>query len=178
VARSSEQRMRFEVFGMLFGVGISAIDAAVLSVHRNGSGPASPGTTRETAAPLLPRKSGQKRRRANRSRRRVLIRIAPARRVTSRPAAKAMSRQRARPAAPTDWWAEKTRQMGQVLEKHGTDVPENPAPATSPRPALEHTKPVASQRSAAAADRPNTKLGRPYAGGGSSGHNGFWAWSR
>jgi hypothetical protein len=58
------------------------------------------------------------------------------------------------------------------------NVPETPAPATSPRLALEHTKHVASQRSAAAADRPNTKLGRPYAGDGSSGHNGFWAWSR
>ena len=60
-----------------------------------------------------------------------------------------------------------------------TNVPETPAPATSPRPpALKHTKPVASQRSAAAAERPNTKLGRPHAGDGSSGHNGFWAWSR
>jgi Protein of unknown function (DUF2934) len=43
-----ELRMRF--FGMLFGVGIAAVSAAVLSAHRNGSAPASPGTIRETAS--------------------------------------------------------------------------------------------------------------------------------
>src|SRR5207247_9620293 len=40
-----------------------------------------------------------------------------------------------------------------------TNVPETPAPATSPRPALEHTEPVARQRSRAAANRPNAHLG-------------------
>ena len=41
--------------------------------------------------------------------------------TASRPTAKAMSRQRVRPAAPLVevWWAEETHQMGQVLKERG-----------------------------------------------------------
>jgi hypothetical protein len=51
-----ELRIRF--CGMLFGVGIAAVGAAVLSAHRNGSAPASPGTIHETAAPASALKVG------------------------------------------------------------------------------------------------------------------------
>jgi hypothetical protein len=174
------RELRIKFFGMLFGVGIAAVGAAVLSVHRNGSGPASPGTTRETAAPASAPKVGAE--------------------VTASKPVEATSVDTDRASTASDVTSGGKSDVATTCEASGadcdvlvgredapngtgageawTDVPENPAPATSPRPALEHTKPVASQRSAAAADRPNTKLGRPYAGDGSSGHNGFWAWSR
>jgi hypothetical protein len=172
-----ELRMRF--CGMLFGVGIAAVGAAVLSAHRNGSAPASPGTIHETAAPASAPKVGAE--------------------LTASERVEATSVDTDRASTATDVTSGGKSDVATTCEASGadcevlvgrgdapngtgageawTDVPENPAPATSPRPALEPTKPVASQRSAAA-NRPNTKLGRPYAGGGSSGHNGFWAWSR
>jgi hypothetical protein len=171
---------------MLFGVGIAALGAAAFSLgaHHNGSAPASPGPTRETAAPASAPNVGAE--------------------VTASKRVEATSVDTDRASTASDVTSGGKSNVATTCEASGaacgndasfpgkpgdapngtgaggvwTDVAEIPAPATSPRPALEHTKPVASQRSAAAADRPDTKLGRPYARDGSSGHNGFWAWSR
>ena len=171
-----ELRMRF--CGMLFGVGIAAVGAAVLSAHRNGSAPASPGTIHETAAPASAPKVGAE--------------------LTASERVEATSVDTDRASTATDVTYGGKSNVATKCEASGaacgvlvgradapnetgaggawTNVPETPAPATSPLPALEHN--VASQRSAAAARRPNTKLGRMHASDGSSGHNGFWAWSR
>ena len=166
-----ELRMRF--CGMLFGVGIAAVGAAVLSAHRNGSAPASPGTIRETTS--VPKVGAEERVEAtsvdtDRSSTATDVSYGGTSNVatTCEASGAACGVSVGRADAPNETGAEGA----------WTNVPETPAPATSPRPALEHTKPVALQRSAAAADRPNTRLGRPHAGDGSSGHNGFWAWSR
>ncbi len=186
------RELRIKFFAMLFGVGIAAVGAAAFSLgaHHNGSAPASPGPTRETAAPASAPKVGAE--------------------VTASKWVEATSVDTDRGSTASDVTSGGKSNVATTCEASGaacgndasfrgksgdapngagagvvwTDVPETPAPATSPRPALEHTKPVASQRSAAAAERPDTKLGsptklgRPYAGDGSSGHNGFWAWSR
>jgi Protein of unknown function (DUF2934) len=169
------RELRIKFFGMLFGVGIAAAGAVAFSLgaHHNASAPASPGT-RESAAPASAPKVG-------------------AEVTASNPVeATSVDTDRASTSDVTSGDAITCEASGAacgVLVGRGdapngtvggawTNVPETPAPATSPRPVLEHAKPVASQRSATAADRPNTKLGRPYAGDGSSGHNGFWAWSR
>jgi hypothetical protein len=63
LTRSGPRTAADQVFsGMLFGVGIAAVGAAAFSLgaHHNGSAPASPGPTRETAAPASARKSGQR----------------------------------------------------------------------------------------------------------------------
>jgi Protein of unknown function (DUF2934) len=173
-----ELRMRF--CGMLFGVGLAAVGAAVLSAHRNASAPASPGTIRETAALASAPKVGAE--------------------VTASERVEATSVDTDRASTASDVTSEGKSNVVTTCEASGaacgvlvgradasnetgaggawTNVPETLARATSPLPALEHTKPVALQRRAAAADRPNTKLGRPHVGDGSSGHNGFWAWSR
>src|SRR5438034_3073340 len=44
------RELRIKFFGMLFGVGIAAVAAFSLGAHLNGSAPASPGPTHETAA--------------------------------------------------------------------------------------------------------------------------------
>ena len=174
-----QRELRIKFFGMLFGVGIAAAAAFSLGAHHNGSAPASPGPIRETAAPASAPTVG-------------------AEMTAARVEATAVDTDRASTAS--DVASDSTSNVATTCEASGavcgvlagrgdapngtgaegawTNVPETPAPATSPRPpAPGHTKPVASQRSAAAADRPNTKLGRA-AGDGSSGHNGFWAWSR
>lgn len=172
-----ELRMRF--FGMLFGVGIAAVGAAVLNAHRNGSGPASPGTIRETAAPASAPKLGAE---GTASKRIEATSVDTDRSSTATDVTYGGKSNVATMCEATD--AACGVSMGRADAPNETsagggwtNVPETPEPATSPRPALEHTKPVA-QRSAAAADRPNTKLGRPHTGDASSGHNGFWAWSR
>jgi Protein of unknown function (DUF2934) len=166
--------LRIKSFGMLFGVGIAAVGAAAFSLgaHHNGSAPASPGPTRETAAPASAPK--------------VEAEVTASKRVE----ATGVDMDR---ASTSDVTSGDKSNVATTCEASGddcgvlvgrgdaptgtgagtawTNVPETPVPATSPRPALEHTKPVASQRSAATADR-------PIAGNGSSGHNGFWAWSR
>jgi hypothetical protein len=176
------RELRIKFFGMLFGVGIAAVGGAAFSLgaHHNGSAPASPGPARETAASASAPTFGAE--------------------VTASKRVDATSVDTDRASTASDVTSGGKSNVATTCEASGaacgvlvgrgdapngtgaggawTNVPETPAPATSPRPALEHTKPVASQRSAAAADRPNTKLGRPYAGDGSSGHNGFWAWSR
>jgi hypothetical protein len=158
----------------------SSAAAFSLGAQHNGSAPASPGPARETAAPASAPTFGAE--------------------VTASKRVEATSVDTDRASTASDVTSGGKSNVATTCEASGaacgvlvgrgdapnetgaggawTNVPETPAPATSPRPALEHTKPVASQRSAAAADRPNTKLGRPYAGDGSSGHNGFWAWSR
>jgi Protein of unknown function (DUF2934) len=172
-----ELRMRF--CGMLVGVGIAAVGAAVLSAHRNASAPAWPGKIGETAtlasAPKL------------------------AAEVTASDRVEATSVDTDRPPTATDVTSEGKSNVATTCEPSGatcgvlvghadvpnetgagaawTNVPETAPAAPSPRPPLEHTKPVAAQRSAAAADRPNTKLGR-HGRNDLSGHNGFWAWSR
>jgi hypothetical protein len=176
------RELRIKFFGMLFGVGIAALGAAAFSLgaHHNASALASLGPTRETAAPASAPEVGAE--------------------VTASKRVEATSVDTDRASTASDVTSGGKSNVATTCEASGaacdvlvgrgdapngtgaggawTNVPETPAPATSPRPALEHTKPVASQRSAAAADRPNTKLGRPYAGDGSSGLNGFWAWSR
>src|SRR5437773_4942184 len=54
------RELRIKFFGMLFGVGIAAVGAAAFSLgaHHDGSAPASPGPTRETAAPASAPKVG------------------------------------------------------------------------------------------------------------------------
>jgi hypothetical protein len=175
------RELRIKFFGMLFGVAIAAAGAVAFSLgaHHNGSAPASPGT-RETAAPASAPTVGAE--------------------VTASNPVEATSVDTDRASTASDVTSGGKSNIATTCEASGAacgvlvgrgdapnetgaggawiNVPETPAPATSPRPALEHTKPVASQRSATAVDRPNTKLGRPYAGDGSSGHNGFWAWSR
>jgi hypothetical protein len=157
------RELRIKFFGMLFGVGIAAVGAAAFSLgaHDNGSAPASPGATRETAAPASAPKVGAE--------------------VTASKRVEATSVDTDRASTASDVTSDSKSNVATTCDTCGgawTNVPETPAPSTSPRPpAPGHTKPVASQRSAAAADRPNTKLGRA-AGDGSSGHNGFWAWSR
>ena len=168
-----ELRMRF--CGMLFGVGIAAVGAAVLSAHRNGSAPATPGTIHETAAPASAPKVGAE-----------LTASEPvqATSVDTDPASTATDVTyggKSNVATTCEAGAACGVLVGQgdaPNEGGGawTNVPETTA--TSDLPALEHTKPVASQRSAAAADRRNTKLGPPHVRAGSSGHNGFWDWSR
>jgi Protein of unknown function (DUF2934) len=176
------RELRIKFFGMLFGVGIAAVSAAAFSLgaHHNGSAPASQGPIRETAAPASAPQVGTE--------------------VTASKWVEATSVDTDRASTASNVASDGKSNVATTCEYSGaacevlvgrgdapnetgaggawTNVPEPAAPSTSPRPALEHTKPVASQRSAAAADRPNTKLGRPYARDGSSGHNGFWAWSR
>jgi hypothetical protein len=176
------RELRIKFFGMLFGVGIAAAGAVAFSLgaYHNGSAPASPGPIRETAAPASAPKVGAE--------------------VTASNPVEATSVDTDRASTAIDVTSGRKSNVATTCEAGGaacevlmdrgdapngtgaggawTNVPETAAPATSARPALEHTKPVASQRSAVASDRPNTKLGRPYAGDGSSGHNGFWAWSR
>jgi hypothetical protein len=173
-----QRELRIKFFGMLFGVSIAAAAAFSLGAHYNGSAPASPGPIRETAAPASAPTVG-------------------AEVTAARVEATGVDTDRASTAS--DVTSDSKSNVATTCDTSGaacgvlvgrgdapngtggggawTNVPETPAPATSPRPpAPGHTKPVASQRSAAA-DRPNTKLGRPD-GDGSSGHNGFWAWSR
>jgi hypothetical protein len=169
-----ELRMRF--CGMLFGVCIAAVGAAVLSAHRNASAPASPGTIRETAAPASAPNVGAQ--------------------LTASERVEATSIDTDRASTATDVTYGGKSNVATTCEASGgacrvlvgradapnetgtgdawTNVPETSA--TSDLPVLEHTKPVASQRSAAVADRRNAKLG--HDGVGSSGHKGFWAWSR
>src|SRR6266571_6321514 len=54
------RELRVKFFGMLFGVAIAAVGAAAFSLgaHHNGSAPASPGPTHETAAPASAPKVG------------------------------------------------------------------------------------------------------------------------
>jgi hypothetical protein len=155
-----QRELRIKFFGMLFGVGIAAAAAFSLGAHHNGSAPASPGPIRETAASASAPTVG-------------------AEVTAARVEATGVDTDRASTAS--DVTSDSKSNVATTCDTCGgawTNVPETPAPSTSPRPpAPGHTKPVASQRSAAAADRPNTKLGRA-AGDGSSGHNGFWAWSR
>ena len=174
-----ELRMRF--FGMLFGVGVAAVGAAFLSAHRNASGPASPATIREAAAPASAPKVGAEVTASKRVEATSIDmdRDSTASDVTSGGKSNVATTCEASGAACGVLVGRGDAPNGTGAEGAWTNVPETPAPATSPRPpAPEHAKPAASQRSAAAADRPNTKLGRPYAGDGSSGHNGFWVWSR
>jgi hypothetical protein len=175
-----QRELRIKFFGMLFGVGIAAAAAFSLGAHHNGSAPASPGPTRETAAPASAPKVGAEVT-ASKWIEATSVdtdRASTASDVTSGGKSNVATTCEASGAACDVLVGRGDAPNGTGAEGAWTKVPETPAPATSPRPALEHTKPVASQRSAAAADRPNTKLGRPYAGDGSSGHNGFWAWSR
>src|SRR5207245_4338906 len=55
-----QRELRIKFFGMLFGVGIAAVGATAVSLgaHHNGSAPASPGPTSETAAPASAPKVG------------------------------------------------------------------------------------------------------------------------
>jgi hypothetical protein len=176
------RELRIKFFGMLFGVGIAAVGAAAFSLgaHHNGSAPASRASIRETAAPASAPQVGAE--------------------VTASKRVEATSVDTDRASTASDVASDGKSNLATTCEARGADcevlvggpdapketgaggawtnVPETAAPATSARPALEHTKLVASQRSAAAPDRPNTKPGRPYVGDGSSGHNGFWAWSR
>jgi Protein of unknown function (DUF2934) len=174
--------LRIKFFGMLFGVGIAAVGAAAFSLgaHHDGSAPASPGPIRETAAPASAPQVGAE--------------------MTASKRVEATSVDTDRASTESDVASDGKSNLATTCEADGaacgvlvgrgdapngtgaggewTNVPETAMPATSVRPALEHTKPVASQRRATAADRPDTKLGRPYGGDGSSGPNGFWAWSR
>jgi hypothetical protein len=165
------RELRIKFFGMLFGVGIGA--------HHNGSAPASPGPIRETVAPASAPKVGAE---VTASKRVEATSVDTDRASTSDATSGGKSNVattcEASGAACGVLVGRGDAPNGRGAGGAWTNVPETPVPATSPRPALEHTKPVASQRSAATADRPNTKLGRPHAGDGSSGHNGFWAWSR
>jgi hypothetical protein len=176
------RELRIKFFGMLFGVGIAAVGAAAFSLgaHHDGSAPASPGPIRETAAPASAPQVGAE--------------------VTASKRVEATSVDTDRASTESDVASDGKSNLATTCEANGaacnvlvdpgdapngtgaggewTNVLETATPATSVRPALEHTKPVASERSAAAADRPDTKLGRPYGGDGSSAPNGFWAWSR
>ena len=182
-AKKSDWRreLRIKFFGMLFGVSIAAAAAFSLGAHHNGSAPASPGPIRETAAPDSAPTVGAEVTAARVEATGVdTDRASTASDVTSGGKSNVATTCEASGAAACGVLVGRgDAPVGTGAGGAWTNVPETPAPATSPRPpAPEHTKPVASQRSAAAADRPNTKLGRPHAGDGSSGHNGFWAWSR
>jgi hypothetical protein len=196
------RELRIKFFGMLFGVGIAAVGAAAFSLgaHHNGNAPASSEPTREPAARASAAKVGAEVTASKRVEATTVDtdRASTASDVTSgdksnvatacEASGAACGNDASVPGKPrvTRLRAANERPaIAAVLVGRGdapngtwTNVSETPVPAISPRPALEHTKPVASQRSAVAADRPDTKLGRPYAGDGSSGHNGFWAWSR
>jgi Protein of unknown function (DUF2934) len=170
------RELRIKFFGMLFGVGIAAAGAVAFSLgaHHSGNAPASPGPIRETAAPASAPTVGAE--------------------VTASNPVEATSVDTDRASTASDVTSGGKSNITTTCKASGAacealvgrgDAPnetaaggawttETPAPATSPRPALEHTKSVASQRSGTAVDRPNS----PYAGDGSSGHNGFWAWSR
>jgi hypothetical protein len=162
---------------MLFGVGIAAAAAFSLGAHHNGSAPA-PGPIRETAAPASAPTVGAEVTAARVEATGVdTDRASTASDVTSDSKSNVTTTCEASGAPCGVLVGRGDAPNGTGAEGAWTNVLETPAPATSPRPAPEHAKPAASQRSAAAADRPNTKLGRP-AGNGSSGHNGFWAWSR
>src|SRR4029434_10866350 len=54
------RELRIKFFGMVFGVVIDALGAGacIMSAHHNGTAPASPGPTRETAAPASAPKVG------------------------------------------------------------------------------------------------------------------------
>jgi len=173
-----QRELRIKFFGMLFGVGIAAAAAFSLGAHHNGSAPASPGPIRETAAPASAPTVGAEVTAARVEATGVdTDRASTANDVTSDSKSNVATTCEASGAPCGVLVGRGDAPNGTGAEGAWTNVPETPAPATSPRPAPEHAKPAASQRSAAAADRPNTKLGRP-AGNGSSGHNGFWAWSR
>jgi len=169
------RELRIKFFGMLFGVGIAAVSAAAFSLgaHHNGSAPASPEPTRETAAAASAPKVEAEVTASKRVEASVdTDRASTASDVTSGGESNVATTCEAGAADCGALVGRGDAPNGTGAGGAWTNVPETPAPATSPQPALEHTKPVASQRNAAAADRPNTKLG------GSSRHNGFWAWSR
>jgi Protein of unknown function (DUF2934) len=158
-----------------------ASTASDVGAHHNGSSSASPGPIRETAAPASAPTVGAEVTAARVEARGVdMDRASGASVVTSGGKSNVATTCEASGAAACGVLVGSgDAPVGTGAGGAWTNVPETPAPATSPRPpASEHIKPVASHRSAAAADRPNTKLGRSHAGDGSSGHNGFWAWSR
>ena len=135
--------LRIKFFGMLFGVGIAAVGAAAFSLGAHHDGSA-PASPGPIRETAAPASAPE-----------VGAEVTASKRV------EATSVDTDRASTESD------------VAREWTNVPETAMPATSVRPALEHTKPVASERSAAAADRPDTKLGRPYGGDGSSAPNAF-----
>ena len=172
-----QRELRIKFFGMLFGVSIAAAAAFSLGAHHNGSAPASPGPIRETAAPASAPTVGAEVTAARVEATGVdTDRASTASDVTSD--SKSNVATTCEPGPCGVWRAEETRQMGQVLKEHGPMFrkPRRPRlrPGRQPRDTLNP-----SRHSAARPQQTGQiqSLGAP-AGDGSSGHNGFWAWSR